>query len=129
MARTLARISGKSSPNGTMISTSSSAAWPTACAIAMSASLEVRLSFFVERIHAFQAVFGADHAVVGLDFEGKAGGQIGLQPKMDRLLGLAHRDRRVVADRAGGRDRAGHQLGRLAHGVDHAPAMRLVGGE
>src|SRR5271154_1981729 len=65
-----------------------------------SSTLEARFALFVERGNAFAAVFGWHHAVVGLDFEHHAGGEVHLQAVMDRMLGLPHRNRRVVGDSA-----------------------------
>src|SRR5256885_17152642 len=58
------------------------------------ASLEARLALFVERGDALAAVLGRDHAVIGFDLEHHAAREVHLQPVMDRMLGLAHRNRR-----------------------------------
>src|SRR4051794_30383938 len=57
--------------------------------------LKARPALFVERGDALAPVLGRDHAVVGLDLEHHAARQIHLQPEMDRVLCLAHGDRRV----------------------------------
>src|SRR5204862_4659912 len=87
-------------------------------------SLEARLALFVERGDALAAVLGRDHAVVCLNLEHHAAREIHLQPIMDRMLGLAHRDRRVLGDAAGGFHRLVEQAVRRAQLVDHAPFER-----
>ena len=66
---------------------------------------EPRFALFVERGDAFAPVFGRDHAVVGLDFEHHAAGEVHLQPVVDCVLGLPHRDRGVIGDAARGFER------------------------
>ena len=48
-----------------------------------SASAPVRRALFVEGFNAFEAVFGGDQAVVGLDLETVAGEQVHLQAVVD----------------------------------------------
>src|ERR1700704_1805489 len=81
--------------------------------------LEARLALFVERGDALAAVLGRDHAVIGFDLEHHAAREIHLQPVMDRMLGLAHRDRRVVGDAAGGLHRLVEQAVGRAQPVDY----------
>src|SRR5947207_15721314 len=85
------------------------------------ASLEARLALFVERGDALAAVLGRDHAVIGLDLEHHAAREVHLQPVMDRVLGLAYRDRRVVGNPARGFHRLVEQPVGSAQPVDHAP--------
>src|SRR5207237_8392325 len=85
------------------------------------ASLEARLALFVERGDALAAVLGRDHAVIGFDLEHHAAREIHLQPVMDRMLGLAHRNRRVVADAAWRLHRLIEQRVGRAQPVDQAP--------
>src|SRR5215469_12658949 len=51
-------------------------------------ALEARLALFVEGQHAFAAVLGRGHSVVGLDLEHHGAREIHLHPEMDRVLGL-----------------------------------------
>src|SRR5215469_17330630 len=92
-------------------------------------ALETRLALFVEGQHAFAAVLGRDHSVVGLDLEHHGAAEIHLHPEMDRVLGLAHRNRRVVGDAAAGVERLFYYPPRRAEPVDHTPLIRFGGGE
>ncbi len=60
-----------------------------------------RLAALIERQHAFAPIRGRDQAVIGLDLEGEAVSKRHLQAAMDRLLGLAHRDRPIGGDAMG----------------------------
>src|SRR5271168_4830398 len=86
-----------------------------------SPALEAGLALLVESQHALAPVFGRDHAVVGLDLQHHAARDVHLHAEMDRVLGLAHRDRSVVGDAAPGLDRLLDDLARHAKAVDHAP--------
>src|SRR3954468_5154161 len=89
------------------------------------ASLEARLALFVERGDALAAILGRDHAVIGFDLEHHAAREVHLQPVMDRMLRLAHRDRGVVGDPARRFERLVEQFFRSTEPVDHAPLERF----
>src|SRR5262245_212546 len=125
MARMAARISGKSVPSGTSMPSSARGGVLSASETDMSAPQELGLALFVERAYAFQPIIGGDDAVIGLDLEGEAGGEVDLHAVANGLLGLAHRDRGIVADRARRRERARHEVRRLAQRVDHPPMVRV----
>src|SRR5512134_1356727 len=93
---------------------------------AFSATLEVRLALLVEGAHAFAAVLGIDEAVVGFDLVAVAGEQVHLQPVVDGLLRLAHRDRRVRGDLSRGLERFGERCAGLADLVHQAPGRALL---
>src|SRR5229473_592081 len=93
---------------------------------ALSPSLEHRLALLVEGADAFAAVFRPDQPIIRLDLEHEAAFQIHLQTVMDRLLGLADRQRRVAADPRRRFHRLRHQLGARAQAVDDAPVERLL---
>src|SRR5947209_19135057 len=90
------------------------------------AALEARLALFVERGDALAAVLGRDHAVIGLDLEHHAAREIHLQPVMDRMLGLTHRNRRVIGDAARRLHCLLEQPIWREQTVDHAPFIRLL---
>ena len=94
-----------------------------------STSLELRLALLVERADAFAAVLGRHHAVIRLDLEHHAAGEVHVQPVVHRLLDLPRRDRRVAGDGGGGLQRLGQQRVRRADAVHHAPLERLLRGE
>src|ERR1700751_1747525 len=94
-----------------------------------SPALEAGLALLVERQNALAPVFGRDHPVVGLDLKHHAAREIHLQAEMDRVFGLAHRDRGVVGDAAPGFERLLDDAARRAEAVDHAPFVSLGGGE
>src|SRR5947199_1143813 len=77
----------------------SSEIWVARSTSATSPPLERGLALLVEGADALVAVLGPDQPVIGLDLEHEAVLQIHLQPVMDRLFGLADRERRVGADR------------------------------
>ena len=68
-------------------------------------ALERGLALLVEGTHAFPSILGVHEAVVGFDLEAVAGEEVHLQPVMDGLLRLAHRDRRVRRDLLRGLER------------------------
>src|SRR5581483_9009090 len=88
-----------------------------------SSPLVARLPLLVESVDAFLPVLGAHRAVVGLDLEGVARGAVELGGLVECLLGLPHRDRRVLGDAARHRQHLLHQLVVRASRVDHAPLV------
>src|SRR5262249_42762620 len=129
MARMAERISGKSVPSGTSMASPAWGGGLSASETGMSTPQKLRLALFVERAHAFEPILGGGDAVGGLGLAGDAGGEIDLHAAANGFLGLAHRDRGIVADRARRLQRARHEVCRLAQRVDHAPLPRLFGGE
>src|SRR6185312_1099912 len=87
-------------------------------------SLEPGLAFLVEGAHAFLAVLGADQLVVGLDLEAVAGGEVHLQPIVDRFLCLAYGERRIRRDLF--RSAQGLLEHVVAHPVHDAPLVALL---
>src|SRR5437016_2617699 len=83
-----------------------------------------RLALLVEGADALVAVLGRDQPVVGLDLEHERVLQVHLQAVMDRLLGLAHGERRVRRNGARRFDRILEESLRRAETVDDAPAQR-----
>ena len=65
--------------------------------------LKLRLPLLVEGAHAFEPVLGRHHLIIGIDLEEQRRAHIHVRAEMHGTLGLAHRDRRVVADRLRGR--------------------------
>src|SRR5665213_3673806 len=114
MRRTAARISGKSSPRVSVVSL-----------IAASAPFKARLALLIEGADAFAPVLGRNQAVIGFDLELEAAAQIELQTGMNRFLRLAHRERRIGADRGRGGERFVHQPLALDDAVDDAPGQRF----
>src|SRR5438128_1515963 len=122
-------MSAKSSPIATVSSGSAVVIVSIASFDWYSATLEDRGPLLVERLHAFDAVFGRDEMVVGLDLEAERSAQLHLAAVADRLLDLPHRQRRVGRDGARGLERLWQHVGRVAEAVDEPPARCVVGTE
>lgn len=84
---------------------------------------------FVEGQYALVPVLCRDCAIIGLDLEGQTVAQGHLQSAVDRLLGLADRDRSIGRNPLGCRHGFREQGSCREHGVDQTPILGLNGGK
>src|SRR5215469_18372460 len=90
-----------------------------------SAAFETRFAFLIKGQYTFAPVLGRDHPIVGFDFEHHAARHVHLHAEMDRMLGLPHRNRRVVGNSPPGFEGLIDDSARCTETVDHAPLMGL----
>src|SRR6185312_17157659 len=90
---------------------------------------EPRRALLVEGQDALASIVRRHQPIVGLDLEQHAVGERKLQAVVDRALRLAHRERAVTGDAAGGLGRLAQELVGFAYAVDQAESQRLLGRE